>query len=671
MRWNELTVDEDAARTLPGYRDPAVVRTFDAPEALDTHFYEVRAKTVINRVPEASQVPFRWTINPYRGCSHACAYCAAGDTPILMADGRHQPLADLRVGDRIAGTRGSGRHRHFVQTEVRDHWSSVKPAYRVRLVDGTELITSGDHRFLSTRGWKHVRQSDVAPEQRPALSVGSRLVGSGRFAVQPEHTDDYRRGYLCGVIRGNTLAAFIPREQPLRRITDLGAVDRAWDFVATIAGMTRARMAVGGTGFVSAADYSAAAYHRYDELTTWPLSPSDGWCKGFLAGVFDVEGCYAGEVVHFATVDDSVLACVDACLRRLGFDTVVRTDIGEHGQKHALVKGDLTEQFRFLHTADPAAEGQRKFVGLAVDSSADTRVESIEPLGVAMRLYDITTGTGDFIANGVVSHNCFARPTHKYLDMNAREDFEKQIIVKVNAPEVLRAQLARPSWKGEHIALGTNTDPYQWVEGRYKLMRGIWEAMRDAANPCSILTKSPLLLRDVDLMQEIAERTSISANLSIPTLDEKAWRETEPHTPSPRARIEAVAELNRAGIPCGVLIAPLMPGINDSAEQVAEIVELCEQAGATNIGGIALHLRGEVRAIFMDWLRAKRPDLVPRYEQLYRRGAYAPKEVRDRVAELTRSSKRNWPRRYLRDRQEMEAREHARRPVIPEQPSLF
>jgi DNA repair photolyase len=340
MRWDELSVDADAGRQLPGYRDAAVVRTFDAPEALDTRFYEVRAKTVINRVPEASQVPFRWTINPYRGCSHACLYC-------------------------------------------------------------------------------------------------------------------------------------------------------------------------------------------------------------------------------------------------------------------------------------------------------------------------------------------FARPTHKYLDMGAGRDFEKEIVVKVNAPEVLRAQLARPSWKGEHIAMGTNTDPYQWVEGRYKLMRGIWEAMRDAANPCSILTKSPLLLRDLDLMLEIAERTSISANLSIPTLDEKMWRATEPHTPSPRARIEAVAKLNGAGIPTGVLIAPLMPGINDSEEQVDEIVRLCEEAGAVSIGGIALHLRGEVRGIFFDWLRAKRPDLLPRYEQMYRRGAYAPKDVQERVARLTGTTS-NFSRRYLRDRQEMEQRERERRePPAPLQPSLF
>ena len=124
-----------------------------------------------------------------------------------------------------------------------------------------------------------------------------------------------------------------------------------------------------------------------------------------------------------------------------------------------------------------------------------------------MRLYDITTGTGDFIANGVVSHNCFARPTHTYLDFDAGRDFEREIVVKVNAPEVVRAELARPSWKGEHVAMGTNTDPYQWVESRYKLMPGIWEAMRDARNPCSILTKSPLLLRDIELMREIAAVT--------------------------------------------------------------------------------------------------------------------------------------------------------------------
>jgi DNA repair photolyase len=231
---------------------------------------------------------------------------------------------------------------------------------------------------------------------------------------------------------------------------------------------------------------------------------------------------------------------------------------------------------------------------------------------------------------------CFARPTHTYLDFDAGRDFEKEIVVKVNVPEVARAELMRPSWKHEHVALGTNTDPYQWVEGRYKLMPGIWEAMRDSGTPSSVLTKSPLLLRDIELMKQVHEAAGFAANLSIPTLDEKAWRASEPHTPHPRKRIEAVAELNRAGIPTGVLIAPLMPGINDSPEQVEEILELCGEAGATSIGGIPLHLRGEVRGIFMEWLRSYRPDLVAHYEQLYARGAYVGKAERERIAGLVR-----------------------------------
>jgi DNA repair photolyase len=231
---------------------------------------------------------------------------------------------------------------------------------------------------------------------------------------------------------------------------------------------------------------------------------------------------------------------------------------------------------------------------------------------------------------------CFARPTHTYLDLNAREDFEREIIVKVNVPELVRAELARPAWQGEQVALGTNTDPYQWVESRYRLTQGVWEAMRDFANPCSVLTKSPLLLRDLPLFRELVERAEFMANLSVPTLDEKAWRQTEPHTPHPRKRLEAAAELVRNGIPTGVLIAPLMPGINDSPEQIEEILAIAGEAGVRVLGGVPLHLRGEVRDIFFDWLRQYRPDLVDRYEALYSRGAYVPREERQRIGALVR-----------------------------------
>jgi DNA repair photolyase len=209
---------------------------------------------------------------------------------------------------------------------------------------------------------------------------------------------------------------------------------------------------------------------------------------------------------------------------------------------------------------------------------------------------------------------CFARPTHDYLGFNPGRDFEREIVVKVNAPERLAAELARPSWKGEHIALGTNTDPYQWVEGRYKLMRGIWTALRDARNPCSVLTKSPLLLRDLDLMRELNACTEFSAALSVPTLD----------------------ELTKAGIRTGVLVAPLMPGINDAPEQVEPILEAVAEAGAAYVSGIGLHLRRGVRDVFMQWLAQERPDLMERYALLYPRGAYLPMAERRRLGALIR-----------------------------------
>jgi DNA repair photolyase len=229
---------------------------------------------------------------------------------------------------------------------------------------------------------------------------------------------------------------------------------------------------------------------------------------------------------------------------------------------------------------------------------------------------------------------CFARPTHTFLGFDAGRDFEREIVVKVNAPERLAAELARPRWQREHVALGTNTDPYQWVEGRYELMRGIWAALRDAGNPCSVLTKSPLLLRDLDLMTELNAVTDFSAALSIPTLDQRAWRATEPRSPSPTARLEALAQLSAAGIRTGVLVAPLMPGINDAPDQVREVVALATKAGASYITGLALHLRRGVREVFMEWLAQQRPELVPRYEALYAGRAYLPAAERRQLTRL-------------------------------------
>ena len=227
---------------------------------------------------------------------------------------------------------------------------------------------------------------------------------------------------------------------------------------------------------------------------------------------------------------------------------------------------------------------------------------------------------------------CFARNTHTYLDMDFGEDFNSQIVVKVNAAERLRKELSARSWQREHIAMGTNVDPYQRAEGRYKLMRGILEALRDFANPFSILTKGSLILRDIDLLQQCAAEADVGTNVSVGFVDPALWRSLEPGTPSPRKRLDVCRRLNEAGIPCGVLMAPIIPFLSDSDEQLEETVRAIADSGATHISPIVLHLRTGAREWFMGWVEKNHPDLAGRYRKLYPRSAYAPKDFQEDVA---------------------------------------
>lgn len=217
---------------------------------------------------------------------------------------------------------------------------------------------------------------------------------------------------------------------------------------------------------------------------------------------------------------------------------------------------------------------------------------------------------------------CFARATHTFLDMDAGKDFETKIVVKVNAGQLLKKELRAKRWKGESVALGTNTDPYQRCEGKYKLMPQIIEAFTEVRNPFSILTKGTLILRDLELLREAAAVTEVTTAFSIGTLDEDVWNKSEPGTPHPRKRVDAVRRLNEAGIPCGVLVAPILPGISDSESQLRDVITACIDAGATHVSPILLHLRPKVREVYMDWLATEYPDLVARYTEMYPK-AYA------------------------------------------------
>jgi DNA repair photolyase len=231
---------------------------------------------------------------------------------------------------------------------------------------------------------------------------------------------------------------------------------------------------------------------------------------------------------------------------------------------------------------------------------------------------------------------CFARPTHTYLDLDADRDFESRIVVKVNAASHLRTELDPRRWRGDLIAMGTNTDPYQRAEGKYRLTRGIIEVLTEFANPFSILTKSTLVLRDLPLLARAAQRTSVRVNLSIGTLDEAVWRATEPGTPHPLRRVRAVEQLNAAGIPCGVLMAPVLPGLSDAPEQLDEVVAACVGAGARSISTVLLHLRPGVKDVFLARLGETHPHLVAGYRRRYRDRAYAPQADQQAIDALVR-----------------------------------
>ena len=234
---------------------------------------------------------------------------------------------------------------------------------------------------------------------------------------------------------------------------------------------------------------------------------------------------------------------------------------------------------------------------------------------------------------------CFARPTHEYLGFNLGEDFNREIVVKINAVEKLRAELAEPSWRGESVAMGTNTDPYQRAEAKYRLTRGVLEALAEHANPFSILTKSPLVTRDLDVLQRAAATTTISVNFSLGTLDQRVWRATEPGAPNPRRRVEAMAKLSAAGIRTGALVAPVLPGMSDRPEQLREVVAAITAAGGRFLGFGPLHLRPGVREHFLGWLARTDPDLHADYLRRYATSDYAPKRYLDdlyRRAGLTR-----------------------------------
>ncbi len=588
------------------------------PPPLKTHVTVERAKSIISR-NQSPDICFSQSLNPYAGCEHGCIYCAWGETPVLMADGRTRALADVRPGDEIYGTVRCGWYRHYVKQRVLAHWSVIKPAYRVTLEDGTELITGGDHRFLTERGWKFVTNNDAGRFDRPHLTVNNKLMGTGKFAPAPATTTDYERGYLCGMIRGDALLASYSYARADRvhgdqhqfrlALCDSEALQRSQRYLHNCGIATHDlvfQRAVGARREMRAIrTHARSNVDRIRALIAWPLDTVPAWSAGFLAGLFDAEGTYSQGILRIVNTDPEIVSWAARCLEDVGFGFVIEHRPGENRPQQVVrVTGGLREHLRFFHIVDPAITRKRDISGQAVKSDAQLRVLSIEPLET-MRLYDITTETEDFIASGVVSHNCYARPSHAYRNLSPGIDFETRLFAKVNAAELLRSELSRPGYKCDEIMIGANTDPYQPIEREYRITRSVLEVCAEFNQPVGLITKNAGIERDIDILAPMAERRLVGVTISCNNLDHEVARRLEPRCAAPKRRLQAMKTLSDAGIPVCVLVAPVVPFLTD--QQIEPVLEAAWEHGARQAGYVLMRLPWEVKDLFKDWLERHYP----------------------------------------------------------------
>lgn len=261
---------------------------------------------------------------------------------------------------------------------------------------------------------------------------------------------------------------------------------------------------------------------------------------------------------------------------------------------------------------------------------------------------------------------CYARPTHEYLGLDGGNEFQEVIFAKVNAPHVVRAELARLSWRGDNVVIGTATDPYQQAESRFRITRGILEVFRDFRNPVSITTKSPMVLRDLDLLRELVQFAEVTVHFTITTLDETLWRRIEPTTSKPKKRLEAIRTLRGHGIRAGVFLSPILPGLTDGPEQLEAVVAAAASNGADFLFSQALRLGPGISEYYLPFIGREFPALSDRYRSLYQRNS-PPAAYSDRIQACVRALKRQYG---LADRlSPMQVA--ARRPRAPIQLALF
>ncbi len=578
------------------------------PERVGTTYYRDASRTILaeNQSPDLG---FRWSLNPYRGCEHGCVYCLAPDTPVLYADMTWRPICDVRVGDELMGfdeEAAPGTTRKFRPAQVEAVWWSKRPTCRL-VTDDADVFTTAGHRWLLRHG-----AGRWSPTER--LAPGRRLPSLGMVPSEPDDAD-YRCGYVAGLSIGDGTFRHQPGwpsdelgfpqshwrialadAEPLHRVV---AALRSLGIDAGIRHLDGGRMARRPIRKVEVRSLpELAVIHRL--LTTERDTRS--YRRGFVAGFFDAEGSHgASQPIH--RVDTTVLERV----RRYAWSLGLRFDLEPPWRRCRTLRlvGRLVDRIRFVSICRPAI-GRKMAALFGRDMNVDAQtVRAIEP-GRTTDVVDIQTSTGTFFAVGLATHNCYARPSHEQLGFNAGIDFETRIMVKPDAPELLRKTFLAPRWTPEVVSLSGNTDCYQPVERALGITRRCLEVFAEFRNPVGVITKSALVARDVDLLSELARHGAVHVFSSITSLDADLAARLEPRAARPHRRLDAVATLVAAGVPVAVMIGPVIPGLND--EEIPRILASAKAAGAHAASWVLLRLAAPLDAIFTRWLDQHFPE---------------------------------------------------------------
>jgi DNA repair photolyase len=546
-----------------------------------------------------------FTLNPYIGCPVGCAYCLEGDTLIAMADGATKPIKDVLIGEAIVGVMrkvrdGGARSYHYTKATILNKIETLKEGFEIGLENNNSVICSSDHRWLTDRGWKYTTGEMQGAARRPYLTVNNFIRGIGRAHKTPPETEEYRKGYLAGMIRGDGLLRKYDYSGRYQRLSRKQAqkTDVQHQFRLALSdfdALKRAKIYLSGFGVETIDfEFSNRSGHKpmrairnssrtaFETVTALAANGSSAeWLRGWLAGIFDAEGSFS-RVVRISNTDEQILRITLEAFSLFGLNAVREDRAG--AASNIRLRGGLGEATKFFQLSAPAISRKCDISDTFIIDA--TRVVEIRPLGKSLPMFDITTSTENFIANGLISHNCYVpHMAHKRLE---GRKWGTYVDVKEGAPELLERQLARKR-QPARIFMSTATDPYQPIEERYQITRRMLEVFeRHPQHSLFILTKQSLVERDLDILARLPRA---AVGMSISVMDDGLAEIIEPWAPSTTERLAVIRRLSDAGIPTYILWAPVFAPSPMTGGFVQSAVEAIARSGARALSLDSLNYR--------------------------------------------------------------------------------